>query len=455
MTAAPSAPRVSPARRVRAALRPRAPELLLTLLFVVLVAPVIASGGGGPAGAVDEARYHLPTILTLSEQLPRPDLVHIHTATSPGFHLVLAVVARVVGHDRALLEAFGALFSLAMVLVAFGLLARHVDRWLAFALTLPLLFSHYVLQSAAWLNTDNAAVLFVLLTVGVALRVERTGRGFVRGGAYLFCAVWVRQLALWAAGPFLFAAALAGRLLPGLRDPDRGPRSYRPLMLAGAAVVPALASLAALAATWGQLTPPATAQQSGTSPAAFPFTLALVGMFGLAFAACAVTRDDLLRGRAVLVAAIGGAALALAVPTSETTALQRRTGGGLWKLVHETPIVAHRSPVIALLAAVGGVVLLALWRAASRYGQRRPAAVLLVAMLSLAAAQAGTVRTYQRYFEPALLVLLALLVTLGPLSRPSDRQGHEAARRRTIGLMAALASIQLVGVVTVVYDAVL
>jgi hypothetical protein len=354
-----------------------------------------------------------------------------------------------VSRDREAIEAFGSLFSLAMVLVAFGLIARYVDRWLAFTMTLPLMFSHYVLQSAAWLNTDNVAVLFVLLTLGVALGIERTGRGFARGSLYLFFAVWTRQLAVWAAGPLMFAAGLAGNVAPGLRGD--GPRTWRPVALAAASLFPAVASLAGLAIAWGGLTPPGFDEQSGTSPAALPLTLAIVGVFGPVFAACAVTRDDVLRGRGPYGAAAAGALLALAVPTSETMELERRTGGGLWKLVEATPVVADRSLVLAALAAVGGAVTVALWRAAARHAMKRPAAILLVAMLSLAVAQAGTVRTYQRYFEPVLLVLLALLVTMGPLSSNADPEKRAVARRRTIVAMVVLSALQLVGCVTVVY----
>jgi hypothetical protein len=415
------------------ALARRAPELLLTVLFVALVAPVIVSGGGGPAGYTDEQRYHLRTVLEQAQELPSPDLDDLHTATTPGFHLVLAVVARLVTDDRAALEAFGALFSLALVLVAYGLIRRYADPWLALLLTLPLMLSHYFLQSAAWLNTDNASALFILLTLGVALRLPETGRGYLRGGAYVFLAVWVRQVALWAAGPFVFAAALVGGRAPG-----------RTVLRALAAVLPAIASLAILASVWGQLTPPYYATQSGTSLAALPFTLALVGVFGPFFAACVPGLRDLLRGRAPLLAAGAALVLSAAAPTSETSELQRRTGGGLWRVVQDTPVVADRSVLIAVLAALGAVVLVVLWRAAVRSAMQRPAAIVLVAVLSLALAQAGTVRTYQRYFEPMLLVLLALLVTLGPLDR-----------RRTMVLIGALCALQLLGCVTVVYSAAL
>ncbi|HEX8065462.1 MAG TPA: hypothetical protein VF520_02925 [Thermoleophilaceae bacterium] len=480
MTPGRPAPRSRLARRALARIAPRAPELILVVLLAAMVAPVIASGEGGTAGADDEQLYHLRTSLDLADELPHPDLEAVHTATTPGFHLVLAVVARLVTDDRAALEAFGSLFSLAMVLVAYSLVARFVDRWLALLLTLPFVLSHYVLQSAAWLNTDNAAVLFVLLTLGVALRLASAPPGeadarrpYVLGGAYLFLAAWVRQAALWAAGPFVVAAALAGRLVPGLAGPGaaaEGARSARPVARAIAATLPALASLLVLAAVWGQLTPPNAANQSGTSAAALPFTLAIVGVFGPFFAACAVTRDDLLRGRAPVAAAAGGLLLALAAPTSQTDELQRRTGGGLWRVVESTPVVADRSLLIAVLAPIGAAILVALWRAAARHAMRRPAVVALAAVASLALAQAATVRTYQRYFEPMLLVLLALLAAMGPLGGAGGRgpdgargaggpdeagdRGPDgaAARRRAVPVLVLLCALQLAGCATVVYD---
>ena len=409
---------------------------LLVASFWTLVLPVLLAGKEATAGARDERHFHLRTVRQLAEQLPSPNLEDVHTATAPGFHLVLSVFARLVTDERETLELLAALLSLALILAAYRTIAAHTeDRWTAFALTLPLLLSHYVLQSAAWLNTDNTALLFVVLALGVALGlVTAAGPGgarpFVLGGLWVFLAVWSRQLTLWSAGPFVIAAALAGHL-----------RDWRPVARAGVALVPALASVAILAAVWGGLTPPGFAAQSGTSPAALPFTLALVGLFGWFFAACVVRRDDLLAGRAPALAAAAAAVLALAAPTSETAELQRRTGGGLWKAVEAGPTVADRSLVILALAAAGGVVLVGLWRAAVRAAMARPALVVLAAMASLALAQAATVRSYQRYFEPALLVMLALLVTF---ARPE--------RTRVAVAMGALAVVQLVGVISVVYE---
>jgi hypothetical protein len=177
-----------------------------------------------------------------------------------------------------------------------------------------------------------------------------------------------------------------------------------------------------------------------------PFTLALVGVFGPFFALCVATREDL-RGRGALIAAAAaGALLAFAVPTShdDTRPLHRRTGGGVWEVVRDTPTVADRSFTIAILAALGAALLVILWRAAARNAMQRPAAVVLVAIASLALAQAGTARTYQRYFEPPLLVCLALLVTFAPLRRPT-----------TVRVIGALCVLQLVGCIWVVYTSAL
>jgi hypothetical protein len=426
---------------VRATLARRAPELLLSALFVALVLPVILVGGDGDtAGYDDEQIYHLRTVTEdLAPQLPTPDIDEIHIATTPGLHLVTAVFARLVSDDRGAIEAFASLFSLAMVLAVYWLIRRFTGPWTAFLLTLPVLLSHYVLQSAAWLNTDNAALLFIVLTLGVALEITERGtarpRDLALGVLFVLIGAGIRQLALWAAGPFVFAAAVAGGVLER-RRPD-----LRPPALALLASLPAVAMLAYLVARWGQLTPPVVAGQSGTSFAALPFTLAVVGVFGPFFAACAAEREDL-RGRAPLLAAAGGALLAFAVPTNhdDSPPHGRRTGGGIWELAERVPDVAQRSFAIAALAAVGGAVLVVLWRAAARNGMQRQAAVVLVAVGCLAVAQAGTIRTYQRYFEPPLLICLALLVTFAP-ARPS----------RTRLVVGALCALQLAGCFAVVF----
>ena len=93
---------------------------VLCLLFCVLIWPVVFSAQGRLGDAApdinyptsemgDQRKYHEPTILVFAEQWPRVDLVNYPSATSPGYHLVLAVVARYISHDLVVLQFAGSL----------------------------------------------------------------------------------------------------------------------------------------------------------------------------------------------------------------------------------------------------------------------------------------------------------------------------------------------------------
>ena len=131
----------------------------LSLAFAALVLPPIAMGLGGTSEAFDQDRFHLPTIRTLADQLPRPDLVNLQSATAPGYHLLMAALARGgVDGERGLRLASSGL-SFAMLLVVWAVAARRAGPWAGGLLTLPVLCSSYVLGGAIWLTTDNAAIV--------------------------------------------------------------------------------------------------------------------------------------------------------------------------------------------------------------------------------------------------------------------------------------------------------
>jgi hypothetical protein len=71
-------------RRARAVLERGGPVPLLVVLFWALVLPILLAGNStANAGARDEQRYHLRTILELADQLPSPDLESIHSSRWP------------------------------------------------------------------------------------------------------------------------------------------------------------------------------------------------------------------------------------------------------------------------------------------------------------------------------------------------------------------------------------
>jgi hypothetical protein len=132
--------------------------------------------------------------------------------------------------------------------------------------------------------------------------------------------------------------------------------------------------------------------------------LAAFGAVGVFFTGFLVPRREAVRRSwpVVLAGALVGAAAGVAVPTDYDKAAGRWSG--LWHVTRAFPTVAHRSPPIVALAAVGGAVLAAWWAALPR----RDGWVFAAAFLAFTAAHTATHEAYQRYYEPWALVLFAL-----------------------------------------------
>ena len=172
----------------------------LVVLFGVLVWPVILSGGGGTSEASDQVEYHLPAIDGMVQQWPFIDVVDYPSATAPGYHFLMATLSRFVSCDPMVLQLASSLLSLGFLLVVWHHAARLVRPPAALALVLPLLASSYVLGAAIWLDTDNAALLFVALALGGSALVEATPLGGFRLALYGTAAVLVRPIPIWVGG---------------------------------------------------------------------------------------------------------------------------------------------------------------------------------------------------------------------------------------------------------------
>jgi hypothetical protein len=106
-------------------------------------------------------------------------------------------------------------------------------------------------------------------------------------------------------------------------------------------------------------------------------------------------------------------AMALALIPETSYVWKTRSYGWLWRIAEMLPDVRERSVVITLLAPVGALVLLVLYRAAYAAGRRVPALILLTGLLGWLCAQMVNSMAWQRYFEPVLLLALAWLTALG------------------------------------------
>ncbi|MFM9182084.1 MAG: glycosyltransferase family 39 protein [Phycisphaerales bacterium] len=441
------ASRTSPMRAWRLA------PALVAALFALAVLPVAflgrdatVLGERAASEAIDERDAHLPVIRQFAAELPQPDLVGYRSATAPGYHVAMAIPARL-GVGVQGLRLISSLAGLALVLVVWRVAARTAGPWPAVALVAPLAASTYVLSGSAWLTTDMASMALGTAAIAISACWRPEPRTFLALGALFAAALLVRQTNVYLAVPVVAAGILGSPLGRSVSNAEQWhgdePRRWSRLVMAAAALVPGVVALSLLVAAWGGLTPPAfrDLHDTGLSPVAPAYGLALVGLWGaflLLPMASAVGQAFRTHGRAIAAIAVLVAVVA-AVPESTTDRDAGRWGGALWRLAALVPPVGGRSPVIVLGAALGAVVLSVLWTRAARAGRGRMATVVAMSLLALFAVQSANSQVWERYFDPSILVALAWLAALG-----TPRAGARDTAQACAGmLLLALAQLAI------------
>lgn len=414
----------------------------------------------------DQTQYHLPTIEEFAGQLPAPDLVNYKSATSPGWHLLLALFMKA-GVGVTGLRCIAALAGILLLLVATHTAARWVAPRSAALLLLPLALTPYAVGGSAWVTTDVPALACVALTLAAitaGLTTTRAGRDTGRSTAGQGTLKPHTPARIW-----LWLGALAAAAGVAIRQPTAWlavPIALRALMerrwLGLTALIWPVGMLGVLVWAWGGLMPPAyrSLHGAGANPAAIALMLALAACWGAPLA-MALTLAHGKRGagqtgagdlsvppsawwtRTWLLAALAAAAALLytaAIPTSATTPDDGgRCFGPLWELVRRMPAPGERSLVMLLLAPIGGAALTLLWRFAAWRGNTRAATILLVSLGMAAAANAANSQAWERYADLPLLLLLPWLAALGaapkaasgaaPRSAPRAMQGTTSGER--------------------------
>jgi hypothetical protein len=462
----------SPASRGKNAV-PGCAGFVMTAIFLACAMPLILSDNLLGRAAFDQLHYHEPAIRKFAAEWPRPDLSDYRSATTPGYHLLLAAVSRYVSESGRVLQLAGALFTAGLLAlcafaaarIARGVVGKRTAAAWGVLLTLPLLASIYVFFPGVWLVPDNLGWLLVLgiglVSWQLAGRAEGRGggsAGFVLAAALLLGVVLVRQSHVWCAaliwlGAWIGAAPIGDGGIMGLLSQFW--MRVRALVPAAAATLPAAIALAYFAKLWGGLTPPTFAFQYGSviNGAAPAFILALVGAFSAFFAgfvgpaAWRVLRDR----PAGLAIAMLAAVVVCAIP--ETTYVHEQRSTGLWNLVRIAPVIGGHTSVILLVMAPLGAWAVWAWFAALGARARW---FFVGTLAAFAAAQTANPLCWQRYIEPLLIMMMGLgaasIMASTARTDPGEARGIERLLRHAAPFArraGPLALAFLLGLITV------
>lgn len=409
------------------------PGLVAGILVVLVLAtawPVIFAQVHRGRMSLDQLHYHERTVRAFVDAWPAPDLTNYWSATTPGYHLMIAGAAKIVGDSRTALQLIASLFTLALVGLFGWVLGSRAPPLTAVALGLPLVLSLYVWPAGVWLLPDNAGWLLVLGVVLLALRARFGVGHLLAAGVVLAALVLVRQIHLWAAAALWMGAWLGAGHDPDADEPGPLDGSFKGELrwlltpsrdrivhtgLMVAATVPAFLIVAWFARIWGGLTPPlfqgefqSEAVHTGGNPAAPAFILALIGFISLFYTGyLAAPVGHMLRTRpwVILVAAGVGAALALIPETTYDRGAGRWTG--LWIVADNLPVIADRS-ILILAGSILGAVACAAWCTALSLRDRW---MYIAIWAAFVAAQTASFQIWHRYSEPMVLLMIGLAAT--------------------------------------------
>lgn len=422
------------------------PAVALPVVFLACGLPLIWSGNLSGTGAFDQLLFHQLDIRWYVRDWPNFDFRNATSATTPGYHLLLAAYAKFIDPSRQALQVISSLFTVGLVsLLGAACSRRAVRRWareggaagggsaeagarrgsligsplvMAFVCALPLVASQYVFFRGVWLAPDNIGWWLMLTVLVIALR-PWTRWSAVLAGLALMGLVFVRQSHLWAAAAVWMAAWVS---ISAAGDDERAPSSMGgwiaslfkdvpkrlgPAAIALAATVPAFLIVAAFVKVWGGLVVPRwQSMYHGNSPAAPAFILSNLAIISCFFGAYLLPHlAAVWRRHRMIVLLAAAAGLVVALVPETTYSLEQGRFSGLWTIVRKTPVIAGRtSPVLVVLAPIGAAMLVA-WLTTLRYRERW---IFMAALAGFTAAQLASPQVWQRYNEPFLLMMVAL-----------------------------------------------
>lgn len=371
--------------------------ILISILFFGLAAPLVLKSTIDVFDEADESFYHYPTILNFKDQFPNLDLKNYNSATTPLYHITLAVSAFIFGSDIVQLRFVNLAISLACLMVIYGSLSKRGKIYKGLFFTALIMLSPYFIGPAIRLSTDNMALLFVLLAIfTMDASVFSTKQSIVTNILILFT-VLTRQVYAWLIGAYLLINLQKNKSKQSISN-------WIQVILP--TVIP-ISGLIYFIFLWKGLTPPNfavhTAQNLNWDAPIF-----IVSLFGLysgffifwLFKIYKETQSKYLH--LALLVGFGIAGLLFHPVSNEYPVLDRSLGdrgGSLWLIASRLPNFLSSSIVYWLLFPIGLVFLYIM----AQYLVKKQNFLIIICFSLWLLTSVINTSTYQKYYEPFIL----------------------------------------------------
>jgi hypothetical protein len=428
----------------------------LAILLVLYSLVVLAFGIFGKSWAsddhgifknwaiLDQTLFHLPQINFFVHHIWSWVDYPATSATTPGAHLLVAMVARLAGLNyvaggswlQIVIPWLMGLAILASLWWSLFLLAG--DPWRAALYCLPIASSSYFLLPSLYLVTDNQGYLgYVLVLLGyLHYPTESAALGIIAA-----LMVFTRQVyfPVVAAYPIAFFGQIVPRVL--------GLKVILKLVLA---ILPPIVVVAVYAIEWRGLVPPNFAHHRThiLDGNALVELFALLGILSIPYALLIYPSLSVLGYRRIAGTMLVCGALALlfwALVASTASAELGRRGSVVWDIAHLSPTLGEHALLVLPLLVLGAWAIGLMINLA---GVRRYLPIELIMLLLYAAALSAQDAGFQRYSEVPILITLS--TTAARLEAP--RRWNALAFSIIFAVYLAVAAMRIAGVVGNCFD---
>ena len=374
---------------------------IVVLIFYAGAIPLILTGHDVGRAFNDQEVYHYPTIVHFIAGL---DIQDYPSATTPGYHVLIAQVARLSPDSITSLKLAGSLITAMLLAACCAVIATRYRLIDTIAIMLPAITSIYLFPAGVWLLPDNLAWLTVFISLALTLKLPDRFWPYAAAGAMLVCAVLVRQVNIWA------AAVIWVRGLYGAFAATHRGSSIKHLSAAVSSTIPAFAVLLYFFWQWGAMVPPSFAGQHQTvnavAPAFFLAVLFYYGAFYLAYLAPALQKviSDKTGMIVILCGLLVGFVLSLIARTDYNWDEGRASG--IWNFVKIAPVILNRSLLLSAMSAAGGAAIAALiW-----FNRGLPRWIMIAGIPAFILSQMMNQFVFERYFAGFIFGLLFFIL---------------------------------------------